>query len=207
MVPLSGIQSVGNPKKLRIKRIMIKTKTSSKKAAPKKAAPKKASSAKAASAKVVVTTQTEASKGAMSSAKPTLKKGTKIITSSIGGVGRRKSSVARVWLKKGKGEVVVNNRPFEAYFNTEANRMDALKPLVVCGAQGVYTLKINVTGGGPCSQAGAVRLGVARALLRDNPDLKETLREHGLLTVDARVKERKKPGQRGARRKFQFVKR
>ena len=95
----------------------------------------------------------------------------------------------------------------DIYFTTDQNRSDAMKALAVCQAKTTYNFKINVKGGGPCSQAGAVKLGIARALLKDNDEFKPALKEHGLLTVDARVKERKKPGQRGARRKFQFVKR
>lgn len=130
-----------------------------------------------------------------------------VVNTATGGVGRRKSSVARVWIKPGKGDVVVNNRSFQEYFCTQETQADALRALVVCSAKGLFNVKVNVEGGGPCSQAGAVRLGIARALLATNDNFKVVLRENGLLTVDSRVKERKKPGQPGARRKFQFVKR
>lgn len=124
------------------------------------------------------------------------------------GVGRRKSSVARVWAKKGSGKVVVNEKEYTKYFDTKINIMDVSKPLELCRevVRGI-DFQVNVRGGGPSSQAGAVRLGISRALLAFNEELKSSLREHGLLTVDSRVKERKKPGQPGARRKFQFVKR
>ncbi len=124
------------------------------------------------------------------------------------GVGRRKSSVARVWLKKGKGTIIVNHKPYTEYFDTEVARLAAATPLKVYPqASTHYDINVNVCGGGLCSQADAVKLGISRALLQTNEELKPLLKEHGLLTVDSRVKERKKYGQRGARRKFQFVKR
>ena len=130
-----------------------------------------------------------------------------VVNLSKGGVGRRKSSVARVWIRPGKGIISVNDRTLQEYFCTQETQADALKALAVCSAKGLYNIKINVEGGGPCSQAGAVRLGIARALLATNDSFKAVLTDNGLLTVDSRVKERKKPGQPGARRKFQFVKR
>jgi small subunit ribosomal protein S9 len=157
--------------------------------------------------------QTSAKKEATVQANATPKKAVvsrksgKIVTSKIGGVGRRKSSVARVWLSRGTGECVVNDKDLTTYFPTDKTRLEALKPLILCGLSEKYTVTVNVVGGGHCSQADAVKLGLARALVKDNEDLKSTLRSHGLLTVDARLKERKKPGQKGARRKFQFVKR
>lgn len=135
------------------------------------------------------------------------RKSGKIVTSKVGGVGRRKSSVARVWLSRGTGECTINSRDLTTYFPTDKTRLEALKPLILCGLSEKYTVMANVVGGGHCSQADAVKLGLARALAKDNEGLKATLRSHGLLTVDARLKERKKPGQKGARRKFQFVKR
>ncbi len=136
-----------------------------------------------------------------------VKKGEKVVSPDINGVGRRKSSVARVWLSRGKGDVLVNGRAVGSYFTTDQNRFDAVKPLIICGVRTSYNIKANVNGGGPCSQADAVKLGIARALLKYNETFRELLRQNGLLTVDARVKERKKPGQAAARRKFQFVKR
>ncbi len=130
-----------------------------------------------------------------------------VVNTAKGGVGRRKSAIARVWLQSGEGEVVVNGRSIQEYFQTQEAQSDAVKALAVCSAKNLYNVKVNVIGGGPVSQAGAVRLGIARALIVDNDSYKTVLRENGLITVDSRVKERKKPGQRGARRKFQFVKR
>lgn len=196
---------------------MIKAKTSltktasktvvAKKAAPKNAGPKPAvkeiTPSKSESVKVI--SQGQDVKKVTTA--PRMPKGTKVVSTDINGVGRRKSSVARVWLSRGTGTLEINGRTLETYFNTLANRSDAVKALELCGMQKAYQLKINVKGGGPCSQAGAVRLGIARALVKHNEAFKEILRKGGLLTVDARVKERKKPGQAGARRKFQFVKR
>lgn len=123
------------------------------------------------------------------------------------GVGRRKSSVARAWLRRGKGSILVNNRDYKEYFETDIARLEAATPLKVVPQGDKYDLEINVKGGGTHSQAGAVRLAISRAFVEQNEELRSVLREHGLLTVDSRVKERKKPGQPGARRKFQFVKR
>lgn len=123
------------------------------------------------------------------------------------GVGRRKSSVARVWLRPGKGAIVVNGKDFKEYFDTEVTRLDASKPFRVMTTDIIFDVEANVIGGGNCSQAGAVQLGIARALVAANEGLRPMLRQHELLTVDSRVKERKKYGQKAARRKFQFVKR
>lgn len=123
------------------------------------------------------------------------------------GVGRRKSSVARVWLRRGKGALLVNGREYQNYFTTDIARADVVTPFkLIPGAQ-AFDIEVNVHGGGVNSQAGAVRLGISRALLVNNESLRQVLRQHDLLTVDARVKERKKYGQKAARRKFQFVKR
>lgn len=123
------------------------------------------------------------------------------------GVGRRKAAVARVYLRRGSGEIVVNNLPFDTYFDTDLAQDAARTPLVVIPQAKDYDVEVNVVGGGKRGQADAVKLGIARALLAINEDLRSALRDNGLLTVDARVKERKKYGQRGARRRFQFVKR
>lgn len=133
----------------------------------------------------------------------------KEVTSSrvVGGVGRRKSSIARVWVRPGKGGVAINGRRCADYFSTDETRAYALKSLVVCDAVSKYDVVVNIKGGGPVSQSGAVCLGIARALVSIDENCRGTLRDNGLLTVDSRVKERKKPGQKGARRKFQFVKR
>ncbi len=125
----------------------------------------------------------------------------------IGSVGRRKSAVARVWLRKGTGGFAVNAERCADYFPTDETRTNAISSLVVCEALSKYDVVANVRGGGKCAQSDAVRLGIARALVEDNEALRPVLREHGFLTFDARNKERKKPGQKGARRKFQFVKR
>ena len=123
------------------------------------------------------------------------------------GVGRRKSSVARVWLRKGNGSIRVNGKDYAQYFDTEVSRLDAATPFRVIPTGSSFDAEINVNGGGVFSQAGAVRLGISRALLAQDATIRPVLRKLGLLTVDSRLKERKKYGQRGARRKFQFVKR
>lgn len=123
------------------------------------------------------------------------------------GVGRRKSSVARVWLRKGKGQVVVNKQAADEYFTTHTARESYKKPFGVVPAAADYDILVNVCGGGINSQADATKLAISRALVTLDEEVRSALREHGLLTVDSRLKERKKYGQRGARRKFQFVKR
>jgi len=123
------------------------------------------------------------------------------------GTGRRKASVARVWLKPGEGKMVVNKRPLSEYFSRAAHQMAIVQPLKTVGMEGKFDLRANVAGGGMTGQAGAVRLGVARALLASESSLRPTLRKAGLLTRDPRAKERKKYGQKGARARFQFSKR
>lgn len=123
------------------------------------------------------------------------------------GVGRRKAAVARVWLYRGAGKMMVNDYPAESYFDTEVSRLSATAPLRVCAEASHYDVSVSVEGGGKAGQADAVKLGFARALLSTDESLKSVLRKHGLLTVDSRNKERKKYGQKAARRKFQFVKR
>lgn len=125
----------------------------------------------------------------------------------IWGLGRRKSAVARVRLKPGTGNFVVNGKPFDEYFVTVRDRQLATAPLAATSSEESYDIAVNVVGGGPHGQAGAVRLGLGRALKEVNPELFEGLRENGHLTRDARMKERKKYGRRGARRGFQFSKR
>lgn len=121
--------------------------------------------------------------------------------------GRRKTSMARVILRPGTGNVLVNKRTLESYFPSEAMRVELQQPLVVTENQGKFDILINACGGGVHGQAGAVRHGIARALLRFNPELRSVLRQGGFLTRDPRAKERKKYGQKGARKKFQFSKR
>ena len=123
------------------------------------------------------------------------------------GTGRRKSSVARVWLRKGKGEILINGRAFDEYFTVETAKLDGQASFNAFAVTKGMTADINVHGGGFTSQAGAVRLGIARALLQFDESLKPELRKLGFLTVDSRVKERKKYGQKAARAKFQFTKR
>ncbi|MCX5922655.1 MAG: 30S ribosomal protein S9 [Candidatus Dependentiae bacterium] len=123
------------------------------------------------------------------------------------GVGRRKSSVARVWLSKGNGTLTVNDKAYLTYFDTEMAQLDAAVPFRVCPAAGQYNVVAYVQGGGLHSQANAVKLATARALVEIDETLRPLLRKHELLTVDSRLKERKKYGQKAARRKFQFVKR
>lgn len=178
---------------------MVKTKTAekpaakktttSKTAAPKKAE-EKAAPAKTAADKVVATPRKAGAMGDV-----------------IGAVGRRKAAVARVWIRRGKGGVAINNQRCADYFNTDETRSAAVKGLVACDVVSKYDVIANVKGGGKVAQSEAVNLGIARALVKDSESYKVTLRENGSLTVDSRNKERKKPGQKGARAKFQFVKR
>lgn len=123
-------------------------------------------------------------------------------------VGRRKASVARVWLKRGNGNILVNNKDYTKYFDTEVAKLAAYKPFQVYenGAKH-YDVMANVSGGGLRAQADAIKLAISRALLKENETIRSILKEHKLLTVDSRLKERKKYGQKAARRKFQFVKR
>lgn len=123
------------------------------------------------------------------------------------GTGRRKSAVARVILRPGKGTIVVNDRPIEDYFTSPFARMDISQPLVLTESEKTFDISVNVNGGGMSGQAGAVRLGVARALLDVNADYRKILKPAGMLTRDSRAKERKKYGLRGARRAKQFSKR
>ena len=132
---------------------------------------------------------------------------TKGASEFIWGTGRRKTAVARVRLKAGSGLIVVNGRPFETYFPIEQTRNHANAPMTSTQTNEKYDVWVNVNGGGPVGQSGAVRLGIARALLNADPELDEALRDGGYLTRDGRMVERKKPGQAKARKKFQFSKR
>lgn len=123
------------------------------------------------------------------------------------GTGRRKTAVARVRLATGTGKIQINGRPFENYFPLETQRMTAAQPLTVTGMGDKYDAQITVTGGGPNGQAGAVRHGIARALLTVDANLRPILKAEGLLTRDSRMRERKKYGQPGARKRFQYSKR
>ena len=123
------------------------------------------------------------------------------------GTGRRKTSTARVYLRPGGGDVVVNRKPFDRYFPNETLRMIIRQPLQLTETTAKFDVLINVSGGGPAGQAGAIRHGITRALLEFNADLRPALKQAGLVTRDPRIKERKKYGQKGARKRFQFSKR
>ena len=123
------------------------------------------------------------------------------------GTGRRKSSVARVYLRAGKGTITINGRAFEDYIPSAAVRLDVLQPLELTETTEKFDVLVNVYGGGTTGQAGAIRLGIARALMEVNPDYRATLKPAGLVTRDSRSKERKKYGLKGARRAPQFSKR
>ncbi len=123
------------------------------------------------------------------------------------GTGRRKSSVARVFLKKGNGDITVNGKPIDKYFARETGRMVARQPLELTGMSGAFNIMVNVAGGGETGQAGAVRHGITRALIDYDATLKPTLSKAGLVTRDAREVERKKVGFHKARRRKQFSKR
>jgi small subunit ribosomal protein S9 len=123
------------------------------------------------------------------------------------GTGRRKSAIARVFLRPGTGEWKVNGKAFEEYFVTEQQRVAAKKTLVVADVLTSFDVLVTVSSGGVAAQADAVKMGSARALILFNPELRKTLKAEGLLERDSRMKERKKYGQKGARKRFQFSKR
>jgi len=121
--------------------------------------------------------------------------------------GKRKNAIARTWLKPGSGEIIINNRPVEDYFPTEALRINLVQPFKLTNTMDTYNVKVNVHGGGIAGQAGAVRHGITKALIMADPDLRMPLKKAGFVKRDPRVKERKKYGQKGARARFQFSKR
>jgi small subunit ribosomal protein S9 len=123
------------------------------------------------------------------------------------GTGRRKSATARVYLRAGGGDFKINRKAFDTYFPNETLRMIIRQPLQLTETVTKFDILINVRGGGPAGQAGAIRHGITRALLEYNADLRPTLKKAGLITRDPRIKERKKYGQKGARKRFQFSKR
>jgi small subunit ribosomal protein S9 len=125
----------------------------------------------------------------------------------INTIGRRKTSIARIYLSPGKGEIIVNDRDLKDYFISEIHQTLAKQALAALKLESSYDVTVNVEGGGVTGQAEAVRLGIARALVELNPESKPTLRKEGFMTRDSRMVERKKPGRRKARRKFQFSKR
>jgi small subunit ribosomal protein S9 len=123
------------------------------------------------------------------------------------GTGRRKTSTARVYLRPGTGEIMVNKKGFDQYFPNQALRMVIRQPLQLTETTAKFDILVNVAGGGPAGQAGAIRHGITRALMVFNSDLRPSLKSAGLVTRDPRIKERKKYGQKGARKRFQFSKR
>lgn len=121
--------------------------------------------------------------------------------------GRRKTSVAQVFIKSGTGNIIINKLPLNKYFPYETMKMLVQQPLNIVAVNGKYDITVRVRGGGVSGQAAAIRHGIARALVKINPDFREKLKKEGLLTRDPRVVERKKYGQKGARKRFQFSKR
>jgi small subunit ribosomal protein S9 len=121
--------------------------------------------------------------------------------------GKRKTSIARTWLKPGTGAIIVNDRPVEEYFPIETTRLELVQPLKLTNTIGAYDVTATVKGGGTIGQAAAIRHGITRALISANPDFRATLKKAGFVKRDPRVKERKKYGQRSARARFQFSKR
>ena len=126
---------------------------------------------------------------------------------TLSATGRRKTASARVRLTPGTGKIVINGRPYEDYFPVTSFQGQVLKPLEIAKSRNTYDVTANAKGGGVGGQAGAVSLGIARALLMASPELRGALKAEGLLTRDSRMRERKKPGQPGARKRFQFSKR
>jgi small subunit ribosomal protein S9 len=121
--------------------------------------------------------------------------------------GRRKTAIARTWIKPGNGEIIINDHPAEKYFPIEVTREQMIQPFKLTNTLGSYDVKATVVGGGISGQAGAIRHGITRALVLANPDFRLPLKRAGFIKRDPRVKERKKYGQRGARARFQFSKR
>ena len=125
----------------------------------------------------------------------------------INTIGRRKAAIARVYVSEGKGQIIVNNRDFKDYFPEKQLHFIVEQPLNILEVRGNYDIKVNLNGGGMSGQAEALRLAIARALIKINPEYKPTLRAEGFVTRDPRVVERKKPGRPKARKRFQFSKR
>jgi small subunit ribosomal protein S9 len=121
--------------------------------------------------------------------------------------GKKKTSVARVWVKPGTGEIVVNRRPLDEYFGRATSKMIVCQPLELTENTGKFDISVNVSGGGPSGQAGAIKHGITKALLAVNPELRGVLKKAGFITRDSRIKERKKYGRKAARASFQFSKR
>jgi small subunit ribosomal protein S9 len=125
----------------------------------------------------------------------------------INTIGRRKTSVARIYMQAGSGNITVNGKPYTEYFSTEVLHTIVNQPFVAVNEAGKYDIKVNLDGGGTTGQAEALRLAISRALVEINPEFKAALRKEGYITRDPRMVERKKPGRKKARRKFQFSKR
>ena len=121
--------------------------------------------------------------------------------------GKRKTSIARVWLKQGEGKITINKRSIDDYLKRETAKMVIRQPLELTETLGKFDVHVNVRGGGMSGQAGAIKHGISKALLEVNPDFRSLLKKNGFLTRDSRVKERKKYGQPGARKRFQYSKR
>ena len=130
-----------------------------------------------------------------------------MVQAKIYATGKRKTSISRVYVRPGNGRILVNGREFEEYFPVLALRAAAVQPLVLTGKRQSVDVEVNVMGGGPASQADSLKYGIAKALQIENPELRSMLKRAGFLTRDARVKERKKYGRPGARKRFQFSKR
>jgi small subunit ribosomal protein S9 len=129
------------------------------------------------------------------------------VAEKIYATGKRKTAIARVWLEPGEGKMVVNDKPLKDYFSGETSELVALQPFDLTGTRNQFDISVNVRGGGPVGQTEAIRHGISKALLLYNGEFKDALKKAGFLTRDSRVKERKKYGRRGARRRPQFSKR
>ncbi|MBC8461320.1 MAG: 30S ribosomal protein S9 [Deltaproteobacteria bacterium] len=121
--------------------------------------------------------------------------------------GKRKTAIARVWMRSGDGNIIINKRPIDEYLSTEIAKMIVAQPLELTNTMGMYDIMVNVKGGGFSGQVGAIKHGISRALLKINPEFRGPLKKAGFITRDSRIKERKKYGQRSARARFQYSKR
>lgn len=121
--------------------------------------------------------------------------------------GKRKAAIARVWIRLGDGNIIINKRPIDEYLSTEIAKMIVAQPLELTNTVGMYDITVNVKGGGFSGQVGAIKHGISRALLKVNSEFRGPLKKAGFLTRDSRIKERKKYGQRSARARFQYSKR
>ena len=130
-----------------------------------------------------------------------------VVSFPVHSVGKRKSAIARVWMKPGSGNVLINRRPLDEYFGRETMKMVVKQPLELTGLMGRFDFLINVHGGGVSGQAGAIKHGISKALITADPNMRPVLKKAGFLVRDSRIKERKKYGQPGARARFQYSKR